>query len=353
MRPLFLSALCWLVAALPSTGDPATRERLLRHFGGWYSYYPGSRVSVRETAEIVLPGFDVYRVARHSESERHKESNVAVVDLSREEVFVGRVFHDSARGAEKRAFDPDVDRTDIEKSLTDAFGLTATVTLGEARGALRGIRISLQQLSEAWVRLPGFVSQDGASILLGEFQSLRDGPEAFRKRLLSETPGVRLGTGPLRVAEFLDFQCERCRKRAPEIKKFVSEIGGSIEIRFFPLVKVHPWAFAAAESAAALAALSPELYESYERALFARAESMDPEAARQLAADVAEAAGRAKDFRGEITSGRARERVLSDLRLGTRLGITGTPYFLHEGTLVSAEPDLLESLLRERQPAAR
>ena len=154
------------------------------------------------------------------------------------------------------------------------------------------------------------------------------------------------------IVEFVDFQCDRCRKRAPEVKKFVGESGGSVEVRFFPLVKVHPWAFAAAESAAALAAISSQLYESYETALFARAETMDSDGARQLAADVAEAAGRKKDLAAEVSSGRPRERVLADLRLGMRLGVAGTPWFFHDGTLIPADPDLLENLLRERLGAA-
>src|SRR6266496_1161940 len=59
----------------------------------------------------------------------------------------------------------------------------------------------------------------------------------------------------LSVTEFVDFQCERCRVRAPEVKKFVVEQGGAMEVRLLPLAKVHDWAFPAAEYGAALAAV--------------------------------------------------------------------------------------------------
>jgi protein-disulfide isomerase len=352
VKRLLGAFLTFLAVALPAGADPEGRDRILKHFAGWYSFYPNSRMSVRETDEVRIAGLEAYRVQRQSESERHREASVALLDRERDEVFVGRVLHDAERAAAKRAFDSLIDGPEIERHLSDAFGVPATLTVRGTRGALKEINVALRQLDSAWVNMPGFVSEDGATLLLGEFQSLKDGAEAFRRKLLAERPGVRLGKGAPRVVEFVDFQCERCRKRAPEVKKFTGEAGGSVEVRFFPLVKIHPWAFAAAESAAALAALSPELYESYESALFARAESMTPDAARQLAADVAEAAGRAKDFASEVSSGRPRDRVLSDLRLGMRLGVVGTPWFFYEGTMVSAEPDLLESFVRERSGAA-
>ncbi|MFN2386259.1 MAG: DsbA family protein [Thermoanaerobaculia bacterium] len=351
MKRLLGVLLALLAAGSPAEADPEARDRILKHFGGWYSFYPNSRISVRETDEVKIAGLEAYRVQRHAESERSREANVALLDRERDEVFVGRVLHDAERAAAKRAFDPLIDGPEIERHLSDAFGVPATLTVKGTRGALKEINVALRQIESAWVNMPGYVSEDGASILLGEFQSLKDGAEAFRRKLLADRPGVRLGRGAPMVVEFVDFQCERCRKRAPEVKKFVGEAGGSVEVRFFPLVKIHPWAFAAAESGAALAALSPQLYESYESALFARAESMSPEGARQLAEDVAEAAGRAKDFASEVSSGRPRERVLSDLRLGMRMGVVGTPWFFYEGTMVSAEQDLLETFVRERSGA--
>lgn len=351
-KVLWLSVLAWSLCAGLSLADPATRQRLIRHFGGWYSYFPGSRVSVRETGEIALPGLEAYRVQRHSDSKRHQDSNVALVDPARGEVFVGLVFHDDARAAAKRLFDPSSDLASIEAHLTETYGLPVKIAAkGSHRGALREISISVQQVSGASVSCSGYVSEDGASLLVGEFHSLDEGAEALRKRLLAQTPGVRTGSGAFAVVEFLDFQCDRCRVRAPEVKKFASERGGTVEVHLLPLTKVHSWAFAAAESAAALAGLSPRLFAKYEEALFARAEGMTETAARELAADIAEAAGSKKEFEEELASGRARERVLSDIRLAMRLGITGTPYFLYEGVLVSGERDLLEEYLREKLPA--
>lgn len=338
-----------LVVASAASGDaPGLRERVGRYFEEWYPYVPGSAVTVSEMPEIAQPGFLTYRVERRSGSRFHQEVSIVLVDPVRQEVFVGDVFGDPARQAAGRPFDPLADLSNIQASLAEAFGLPVRVTVaGPSRGPLEGIRIAIRQRPDAVLERNGFVSRDGSVLALGEFHALAERPRDFRRRLLSERPGVRLGSGRFAVSEFLDFQCERCRARAPEVEKAVARRGGSIEARFLPLVKNHAWAFAAAESAAAFAALGPDLYAKYREAVFARAESLTEIACRDLAADLAESAGAAPRYRREIESGRARGRVLADILLAMRLGISSTPFFVHDGTLVSGESGLLEGYLEK------
>jgi hypothetical protein len=78
---------------------------------------------------------------------------------------------------------------------------------------------------------------------------------------------------------------------------------------------------------------------------------MTAAAARQIASDVAEAAGAKDKFEAELSSGRARERIVSDIRLAIRLGLSGTPSFLHEGNFVSGERELFEAYLRGKLAA--
>ena len=44
--------------------------------------------------------------------------------------------------------------------------------------------------------------------------------------------------------------------------------------------------------------------------------------------------------------------MLRDIRLAIRLGLSGTPAFLHEGNFVSGEPELFEAYAKEKVPAA-
>lgn len=346
-----------LFALILTCGTPAvradeeTRNRLIRFFGGWYSWFPNTMISVKETREVEVAGFDAYRVQRRTESKAHQESNVALVDKARDEVFVGRALHDDARRFAKRPFDPDVDLPTIEGSFTDAYGMPVKVRLEDRpRGALKPIVLSIRYVEGAIVTIPGFVSEDGSTVLVGEFHPLSSEAQAARRKLIAERPGVRPANAKFYVTEFIDFQCERCRVRAPEVKAAAVEAGGAVEVRFFPLTRVHDWAFAAAEVGAALGNVDPALYSKFEEALFARASSMSAEAARTLASDVAEAAGSKPAFEKELSSGRARQRVLDDLRLGIRLGVTGTPAFFHDGNFVSAERELFETYLRGKVP---
>jgi protein-disulfide isomerase len=195
------------------------------------------------------------------------------------------------------------------------------------------------------------VSSDGSTLMLGEFHPLSENATAFREKLLGQSAGVRVEPGRFTVTEFMDFQCDRCRVRTPDVRRVVLEKGGTVEIRFLPLVKMHDWAFAAAESASALAGLKPELYRRYEESVFARSDGMTIAAARELASDIADAAGVREAYAAELASGRARGRVLRDISLAMRLGIVATPSFLYRGTLLPGERGQFETYLWQSLPA--
>jgi hypothetical protein len=351
---LVLTALFAQLSVPPASADEETRQRLIHFFAGWYSWYPNSMMRVAGSREVEIAGFETYRVSRSCESKLHQESNVALVDRAKDEVFVGEVFHDLVRKMAKRPFDAAADISPIEGSLSEAYGLPVKVRLEDvSRGPLKPVTFTIRHAENASVSIPGFVSDDGATLMIGEFHPLSSEAQAIRRKLLAESPGIRTEKGSFYVTEFLDFQCERCRVRAPEVRKAVAEKGGAVETRLLPLTKAHDWAFPAAEYAAALANVDPAMYSKYENALFAR-EGLTAAAARQIASDVVEAAGVKEKFEAELSSGRARERVVSDIRLAMRLGLSGTPSFLHDGNFVSSERELFETYLRGKlSPAAR
>jgi len=315
---------------------------------------PGSEVSARLTKDVALPGLESYMVERRSSSKSHQESNLALYDPAAGEVFVGDVLNDPERAAADRPFEPGRDLPNIEASLGEVFGLPVKVQFaGGPRGVLLPMTVSipLEKSRETFATRSGFISRNGATLCLGEFHPLGGGSQAFRERLLSQSEGVRSGPGRFTVTEFLDFQCDRCRVRTPDVRRAVEEKGGAVEVRFLPLVKMHEWAFATAESAAALANIRPELYRRYEEAAFGRAEGMSAAAARELAADIAEAAGAREAFAAELSSGRARARVARDVSLAMRLGILSTPSFIYRGVFLASEKGVLETYLWESLPA--
>jgi predicted DsbA family dithiol-disulfide isomerase len=347
-KTLLLTALLGCAFPLVTSAEGSARDKIAAYFRGWYAHVPGSEVVVNGTKEVTVSGLEAWRVERKSTSKSHQESNVVLYDPAAGEIFVGDVFHDPDRAKAGRPLDPGRDVPDMEAALRDLFGLPVKVELqSPPRGALRPLTVSVLEDKEqnAYATRAGFVSGDGATLMLGEFRPSSESPAAFRAKLLGERPGVRVEPGRFTVTEFMDFQCDRCRVRTPDVRRLVLEKGGTVEIRFLPLVKQHAWAFAAAESAAALFAVKPELYRRYEESVFARSEGMSVAAARELASDIASAAGAGETYAAEIASGRARGRVLSDISLAMRLGIVATPSFLYRGALVPGEKGQLEDYL--------
>jgi protein-disulfide isomerase len=342
-RTLFLS-LVVLAAAAGAEGAAPNRDRVSRYFEGWYSFCPGTQVTVTDAADVSITGYEAYRVERHCELKNRNEINVALVDPAKNEIFVGEVLYDASRRG--KPFSPATDAPAIESVLTEAYGVPASLHVETgSRGPLLPIRVSLQEAPRATAKFSGFVSEDGAALLLGEFRPLNVDAAAYREKVIAESKGVRPPKGKFYVTAFIDFQCERCRQRTPQIRDFVWSRGGGLEIRFLPLVKVHDWSFAAAESAAALSNVSPELYTKYEDAVFPRAASMNAESARQVAADVADAAGARPAYEAELSSGRASERVIRDIEMALRLGLSGTPAFFYRGQFLTGEKGLAEKAI--------
>lgn len=335
------------VAAAPAP----LRERLAAFLGPWYASVPGTRVEVAATREVTVPGFTAWRLERRADVEGktrgHEESSLALYDPAKDEVFLGEVLHDPDRLRAGKPFDAAADVPNVTASLQEMFGLPARVELGSApkSGALLPLTVSLREAENAIAVFPGFVSADGATVLLGEFRPVSEPLPRWREKLLAARPGVRLEKGRFVATEFLDFQCERCRRRTPEARRAAAAHGGVLEVRFLPLAKQHEWSFAASEVAAALAAAGPDAYRRFEEAVFARMEGMSAPAARELAADIAEAAGARAAFEAELSSGRARDRVLRDIELAMRIGIHGTPAFVLDGELVPGERGYFESAL--------
>ena len=335
-------------ASAASAKAEPTPNRVSRYFEGWYSFCPETRVVVTPMPDIRLAGFETYRVERSCALKNRNEVSVTLFDPTKDEIFVGEFLHDGTRKG--RPFAAAADVPVLESILKDAYGVPVTIEVGkDGRGTLKPIRARLQLAEGASAPVAGFVSEDGATLLLGQFRPLSVPPEELRRRMLAESPGVRPREGDYYVTAFVDFQCERCRIRAPQIADFAwTHGGGAVEYRFLPMIKVHDWAFAAAETAAALANVSPALYARYEQTVFPQAASMTRESVRQAGADVAEAAGMGPAYRDELSSGRARQRVARDVGLAMSLGLNGTPVFFYDGTFLSSDTGVAESYIEGR-----
>src|SRR5438067_9674800 len=136
--------------------------------------------------------------------------------------------------------------------------------------------------------------------------------------------------GPL-ILEYGDYECPFSRQAFRAIERIEQEAGAGVRFAFrhFPLVEIHPHAFAAAAAAEA-AALQGRFWEMHEL-LFHRQKALKDEDLRRYAAQLeldAEQFDRDRSGAGVLS------RIRRDVESGVATGeIEGTPTLLIDGVV--------------------
>ncbi|MGH9777650.1 MAG: thioredoxin domain-containing protein [Candidatus Acidiferrales bacterium] len=137
---------------------------------------------------------------------------------------------------------------------------------------------------------------------------------------------------PVTIVEFSDFQCPFCRKVHPVLKELLSRYEGKVKLAYrdFPLRALHPDAVRAAE--ASRCAAEQGSYWQYHDRLFESQNKLDGASlgkyAEELGLD-------RKQFDDCLTTGKFRPQIERDYQDGIRLGVTGTPAFFVNGTVLT------------------
>lgn len=148
------------------------------------------------------------------------------------------------------------------------------------------------------------------------------------------------------LVEYGDFQCPYCQQYEPTIKQVIEKYNDKIKFQFrnFPLVNIHPNAFAAARAAEA-AAVQNKFWEMHD-ALYAEknwstwTEAKDPRPefnkyAKELGLKV-------DQFKEDFASKAVNDAVNADQAEGNKLGITGTPSFFLNGKKIEVANNLAD-----------
>jgi protein-disulfide isomerase len=142
-----------------------------------------------------------------------------------------------------------------------------------------------------------------------------------------------LGSGPVQVVVFSDFQCPACAVAAPSLGQPAADGRITLTYRFFPLTRIHANAHAAA--LAALAAAEQDRFWQFHDQLFARQQTwagVTPEAAQEafarIAADIGLVVGR---WQADLAKPELAARVDADVQKATELGLAGTPSIFVDG----------------------
>jgi protein-disulfide isomerase len=156
------------------------------------------------------------------------------------------------------------------------------------------------------------------------------------------------------IVEFSDYQCPHCRSVQPTLKAVLAKYEGKVSLAFrdFPLRDIHPQADLAAEASRCAGELGK--FWEFHDALFQGSSAINHDSMTKLAASLS--LDQAK-FRACVDSGKYKSQIEQDRQLGLRSGITGTPGFLVNGTVLSGNlpqssfEKIIETELRNPVPS--
>jgi protein-disulfide isomerase len=142
---------------------------------------------------------------------------------------------------------------------------------------------------------------------------------------------------PVTIVEFADFQCPYCRTVETVLAQLRDKYQSKVRFAFrdFPLRAIHPQAQAAAE-ASRCAGEQGKFWE-YHDLLFANQSRLNADTYRDLAGSAGLDGER---FAACLASGKYRAQIENDLAAGAASGVSGTPAFIINGTVLTGSQPL-------------
>ncbi len=162
---------------------------------------------------------------------------------------------------------------------------------------------------------------------------------------ISETDHIRgKQDAKLTIVEFGDYQCPACGVYEPLIRQVTEDNKDILKVVFkhFPLTQIHQNALLGAKAAEA-AGLQGKFWEMHEMLFDKQEEWSKGMNARDFILTYATTIGlNTKKFSDDLNSKAIEDKILAELKEGTRLGVQGTPTFFLNGKKID-NPTSLEA----------
>lgn len=276
-------------------------------------------------------------VLRKSALENLIVSTVLQKEAGRKGISVEELRKELASGAFE------IPTAEVEKRYAENAEAFASLSADEAKERVRIDLETQERMRQYRDSLSRLKQQLGVEVLLEEPKG--SAPPAAVGSVSRAKEG-----GRVTVTEFSDFQCPFCRAAHTTVKRILREHENDVRFVFkhLPLGN-HPRAFDAAR--AAFCAAEQNRFWEYHDLLFS-SDSLTTEA---LNAAASRAGLDRAAFAECVSAERSKTAVMNDVREARRLGITGTPTFIINGTVApGAIPyETFEQILNRELTAAR
>ena len=331
--------------------------RLPGYLNNFLAFDPASKVTVERQPDRI-PGFQTFKIKRSGKYPK------LAVDRSVHVSDDGKVFFDGdaminptpspVRSAADLAW--------IEAKVTSLYRSRARAMLTPERDAAgyKGVAVALET-GYGPVRIPGYVSPDGARYLGGVFWDFQSDPrEERKKRIDLSIPRFQgRADGTVTIVEFADMECAYCKFRGLQMDSLLDKNAKTLSYKryykFFPLFFNHAWAMKAASAADCIYRFSGQRMFDFKKRVYAQQATMTVSEIDQAAFAEAEAAGIPRqDFVACYLREESLSTVRREIEEGQRVGVKSTPTYFIDGTeVIWVEDTVMEDFLRTKDPALK
>ena len=356
-----LAVLAWGRAsasgAQPAKAGSAVEARLTTYLGNFLPYDPGSKITL-EKAPDRIPGFQSYKVKRTGKYPKLAIDKTVHVTDDGKWFFDGEAMTNPAPTPVQR----DADLAWLEARVAALYRsrVKALLTPEKDTAGLKGVAMAVES-GFGPVRIPGYVSPDGARYLAGNLWDFSMDPREERKRRMDLSVPRFQGRpdAAVTIVEYADMECGYCRYRGLQMDALLDANAKALSYKryykFFPLWFNHAWAFKAASAADCLFRFAGQAMFGFKKHVYAEQPTMTVSGIDDLALSAAEAAGVSRpDFLSCYLRESSLAEVRKDIEEGQRLGVKSTPTYFVDGTEISwIEDTVMEDFLRTKAPSLK
>ena len=339
--------------APPPSGVEA---RLPGYLNNYLSYDPASKVTVEKSTDRVS-SFQGYKVKRTGKYPKLAVEKTVYVSDNGKWFFDG----DTVANPNPKPVETALDLAWLEARTSALYRTKSKVILVPDRDAagLKALVVAVESGFGA-MRVPGYVTRDGAKFMNGMLWDFQMDPREERKKRIDLSQGRFEGKpdGAITLVEYADMECGYCRFRGLQMDQLLaanSQLSYKRYYKFFPLWFSHTWSMKAASAADCIVRFHKPAMWDFKKQVYSQQAVMTVSGIDELALTFAEGSGIPRaDFLNCYLRDESLADIRKDLDEGQRLGVKSTPTYFIDGTEITwVEDKVMEDFLRTKDPSLK